>query len=196
MTFLCKTSETYLFIGKFHLYLMLKISCAFKYASQRPATHRTKSKRLRPAIVHCSTNYGEQGVDEYIHRNGRTARMHAEGSAYSLLGANSVMPAYITPVPTLFQLPLVVPHPPVSEWKTIYISKGKKDKLSKMDVVGFLFKKGQLEPEDLGLVELKDYYTYAAIKAKKLNALLKNVANEKIKNMKVRIEEASAGKPL
>ena len=135
-------------------------------------------------------------VDEYIHRNGRTARMHAEGSAYSLLGANSVMPAYITPVPTLFQLPLVVPHPPVSEWKTIYISKGKKDKMSKMDVVGFLFKKGQLEPEDLGLVELKDYYTYAAIKAKKLNALLKNVANEKIKNMKVRIEEASAGKPL
>lgn len=130
-------------------------------------------------------------LDEYIHRNGRTARMEAEGSAYSLLTANTTMPGYITPEPTPFQLPKQLPAPPVSEWTTIYIGKGKKDNLSKMDVVGFLFKKGLLEREDLGLVEVKDYFSYVAVKVNKLKSLLKNIENQKIKNMKVRIEEAS-----
>jgi hypothetical protein len=117
--------------------------------------------------------------------------MEAEGSAYSLLTANAILPGYITPAPTIFQLPTQVPKPPVSEWTTIYIGKGKKDNLSKMDVVGFLFKKGLLEREDLGLVEVKDYFSYVAVKVNKLKLLLKNIENEKIKNMKVRIEEAS-----
>ena len=60
-----------------------------------------------------------------------------------------------------------------------------------MDVVGFLFKKGLLEREDLGLVEVKDYFSYVAVKVNKLKSLLKNIENQKIKNMKVRIEEAS-----
>jgi hypothetical protein len=117
--------------------------------------------------------------------------MEAEGSAYSLLTANTTMPGYITPLPTPFQLPKQIPALPVSEWTTIYIGKGKKDNLSKMDVVGFLFKKGLLEREDLGLVEVKDYFSYVAVKVNKLKSLLKNIENQKIKNMKVRIEEAS-----
>jgi hypothetical protein len=130
-------------------------------------------------------------LDEYIHRNGRTARMNAEGSAYSLLTSNATLPEFITPTPTPFQLPVHVPAPPVSDWTTIYLGKGKKDKLSKMDVVGFLFKKGLLEREDLGLVEVKDYYSYIAVKSNKLKTLLKYVENEKIKGMKVRVEVAS-----
>jgi superfamily II DNA/RNA helicase len=129
-------------------------------------------------------------LDEYIHRNGRTARMQAEGCAYSLLAANATLPDFITPQPSLFQLPVHIPAPPKSEWTTIYIGKGKKDKLSKMDVVGFMFKKGLLERDELGMVEVKDYFSYVAVKANKLKILLKNADNEKIKNMKVRIEEA------
>jgi superfamily II DNA/RNA helicase len=129
-------------------------------------------------------------LDEYIHRNGRTARMEAQGSAYSLLTANATLPDYIKPTPQPFLLPALVPAPPVSEWKTLYIGKGKKDKLSKMDVVGFLFKKGLLEREDLGLVEVKEYYSYVAVKAGRMKSLLKNLENEKIKNMKVKVEEA------
>ena len=83
-------------------------------------------------------------LDEYIHRNGRTARMEAEGAAFSLLNANEELPDFIVPKPTLFSLPAAISAPPKPEWATIYIGKGKKDKLSKMDVVGFMFKKGQL----------------------------------------------------
>lgn len=129
-------------------------------------------------------------LEEYVHRNGRTARMKAEGSVYSLLSANEQLPTFIVPIPTAFSLPLVCSAPPKPEWATIYIGKGKKDKLSKMDVVGFMFKKGQIAKEDLGMVEVKDYYSYVAIKKSKVKNVLELVSNEKIKNMKTKFELA------
>jgi hypothetical protein len=129
-------------------------------------------------------------IDEYVHRNGRTARMNASGSAWSLLAAEEALPPFIQPVPDDYTLPALVPAPPKSEWATIYIGKGKKDKLSKMDVVGFMFKKGQLSREELGMVEVKEYYSFVAVKAGKVKELLKLIANEKIKNMKTRFELA------
>ena len=53
-----------------------------------------------------------------------------------------------------------------------------------------VFKKGQLAKEELGMVEVKDYYSYVAIKANKVKAVLVLVGNEKIKNMKTKIELA------
>ena len=70
------------------------------------------------------------------------------------------------------------------------IGKGKKDKLSKMDVVGFMFKKGQLAKDELGMVEVKEYYSFVAIKINKVKDVLRLVENEKIKNMKTKIELA------
>ena len=128
--------------------------------------------------------------DEFIHRNGRTARMSTEGSAFILLSATEDLPGFITPLPTSFALPLITSAPPKPEWATLYIGKGKKDKLSKMDVVGFMFKKGQLAKEELGMVEVKDYYSFVAIKIDKVNDVLRFAGTEKIKNMKTRIELA------
>lgn len=129
-------------------------------------------------------------VDEFIHRNGRTARMEAEGSAFLLLAEKEELQDFITPQPMDLVLPALASMPPKPEWATLYIGKGKKDKLSKMDVVGFMFKKGQLAKEELGMVEVKEYYSFVAIKVSKVNDVLKLVENEKIKNMKVRIELA------
>jgi len=129
-------------------------------------------------------------ADEFLHRNGRTARMEAEGSAFVLLGANESLPAFITPLPIPFPLPVLASAPPKPEWSTIYIGKGKKDKLSKMDVVGFMFKKGLLEKEDLGMVEVKEYFSYVALKSNKVKAVLQLIQNEKIKNMKTKIDLA------
>jgi len=129
-------------------------------------------------------------ADEFVHRNGRTARMEAEGSAFLLLGANEQLPAFITPSPLPFPLPVLASAPPKPEWSTLYIGKGKKDKLSKMDVVGFMFKKGLIAKEDLGMVEVKDYFSYVAVKATKVKEVLRLIQNEKIKNMKTRIDVA------
>ena len=129
-------------------------------------------------------------VDEFVHRNGRTARMDAEGSAFVLLGVNENLPDFITPVPMAFPLPKLTSAPPKPEWSTLYIGKGKKDKLSKMDVVGFMFKKGMIAKEDLGMVEVKDYFSYVAIKSSKVKEVLRLIQNEKIKNMKTKVDLA------
>ncbi|NDP20837.1 MAG: DEAD/DEAH box helicase [Paludibacter sp.] len=129
-------------------------------------------------------------IDEYIHRNGRTARMEAEGSAFTLLAANENLPEFILPLPQPFSLPALASAPPKPEWATLYIGKGKKDKLSKMDVVGFMFKKGQLAKDELGMVEVKEYYSFVAVKINKVKDVLRLVENEKIKNMKTKIELA------
>ena len=131
-----------------------------------------------------------QRLDEYVHRNGRTARMEADGRAFSLLAANEQLADFIAPKPLAYPLPSANLAPPKPKWATLYIGKGKKDKLSKMDIVGFLFKKGELAKDELGMVEVKDFYSYAAVKATKVGALLQRIQQEKIKNMKTKIELA------
>jgi len=129
-------------------------------------------------------------ADEFVHRNGRTARMEAEGSAFVLLAMNEKLPDFITPLPASCLLPILTSAPPKPEWSTIYIGKGKKDKLSKMDVVGFMFKKGLLAKEELGMVEVKEYFSYVAIKTNRIKEVIRLIQNEKIKNMKTKIDVA------
>ena len=129
-------------------------------------------------------------LDEYIHRNGRTSRMGAAGKSYVLLASTENLPDFIFPLPETFILPKLIPAIPKPEWATLYIGKGKKDKLSKMDIVGFMFKKGQLAKDELGMVEVKEFYSFVAIKLNKVNDVLRLVENEKIKNMKTKIDLA------
>ena len=77
--------------------------------------------------------------------------------------------------------------PQPSEWVTLYISGGKKDKLSKMDIVGFLSKKGNLEKDDLGLITVMDFMSFAAVKKAKAPALFKLIQDEKMKGKKYKI---------
>ncbi|WP_439582667.1 DEAD/DEAH box helicase [Dyadobacter bucti] len=128
--------------------------------------------------------------DEFTHRNGRTARMLAEGTAYILTSDDEVLPDYITRKPKILDLPFKLPLPGGSEWRTIYISGGKKDKLNKMDIVGFLIQKGKLEKQDLGLIEVKDNISFAAVKKDKLKSMLNLISTEKMKGKKFKIEVA------
>ena len=72
--------------------------------------------------------------------------------------------------------------------ETIYIGKGKKDKLSKGDIVGFLCKKGYLDAQDIGRIDVKDRYTYVAVQRKRAAEMLKSIQGEKIKGMKTIVE--------
>ena len=48
-------------------------------------------------------------------------------------------------------------------WLLYYIGKGKKDKISKIDIVGFLCKKGGLKSSEIGKIDVKDRFTYVAV---------------------------------
>lgn len=138
-------------------------------------------------VVHYHLPVAEDG---FIHRNGRTARWEADGSSYIILHSEEQLPSYIKEEPEEYLLPAVLSKPALPDFVTLYIGKGKKDKINKIDIVGFLSKKGNLSKEDIGRVDVKDHYAFAAVSRSKYKQVLKLVQNEKIKGVKALIELA------
>ncbi len=126
----------------------------------------------------------------FIHRNGRTARMDAGGTCILILSAEEKLPPYIKENVEQIQLPENLSLPEKPKWSTLFIAAGKKDKVNKIDVVGFLSNKGQLKKDDIGLIEVKDFFSFVAIRKLKVSNVLQLIKNEKIKNKKVKIEVA------
>ena len=122
--------------------------------------------------------------EDFVHRNGRTARMNAEGFAYLLLHRNEHQPEYLNQKIEEFIFPENTTPPAFSEFTTLYINGGKKDKLSKGDVLGFLAKKGNLQKEDIGVIELKDFMAFVAVKKSVVKSLINAIQNEKLKGKK------------
>jgi ATP-dependent RNA helicase DeaD len=143
-----------------------------------------------PEMKHVIHYHLPSKEDEFTHRNGRTARMLASGTAYVIVHESEKKLDYIDygmkvmPVENNTKLP----KPP--EFQTIYISGGKKNKLNKIDIVGFFSQKGKLEKGDLGLIEVKDFISFAAVKAAKVKDLLRLIRDEKMKGKKFKIEVA------
>lgn len=128
--------------------------------------------------------------EAFTHRNGRTARWEASGSSFLILHAEEHLPDYIPEDVPVYELPEQTPKPARPRWTTLYIGKGKKDKLNKIDIVGFLYKKGGMTHEDVGQVDVKEHYAFVAVRRSKVKQLLTLVQGEKIKGMKTLIEEA------
>jgi ATP-dependent RNA helicase DeaD len=143
-----------------------------------------------PEMKHVIHYHLPSKEDEFTHRNGRTARMLASGTAYIITHESEKKLDYID-----YGMPVLkvdnantLPKPP--EFQTIYISGGKKNKLNKIDIVGFFSQKGKLEKGDLGLIEVKDFISFAAVKYNKVKDLLSNIRDEKMKGKKFKIEVA------
>ena len=138
-------------------------------------------------IVHYHLPLNEES---FTHRNGRTARMDATGTAIMILSPEETLPPYIENVVEQITLPEEQVLPEGPKWTTLFIAAGKKDKVNKVDIVGFLSHKGELKKDDIGLVIIKDHFSFAAIRKSKANNVLHLIKNEKIKNKKVLIAVA------
>jgi superfamily II DNA/RNA helicase len=124
-------------------------------------------------------------AEEFIHRNGRTARMNSEGTAFVLQYEKEALPDFAghLTVETLKRAPLPAPSP----WSTLFVSGGRKDKISQGDLAGLFFKQGMLAKEDLGIIELKIDCAFVGVKTAALEQLLPRVNNQKLKEKKVRV---------
>ena len=138
-------------------------------------------------IIHYHLPHTE---DSFTHRNGRTARMEASGTAILILSPDEKKPAYIPADATTINLPENYTLPDKPKWSTLFIAAGKKDKVNKVDIVGFLSNKGKLKKEDIGLIEVKDFFSFVAVKKIKMGEVLRSIKDEKIKNKKVKIDIA------
>jgi len=100
------------------------------------------------------------------------------------------LPPYVDADLPAIELPEKAELPEKPKWSTLFIAAGKKDKVNKIDIVGFLSQKGELKKEDIGLIEVKDFFSFVAIKKIKVSEVLRLIKDQKIKNKKVKIDMA------
>ena len=153
-----------------------------------------------------STNLGSRGLDipdvdniiqyhlpeneeEHVHRVGRTARWDKQGNVFFVLGPDEQLPDYVQQKVDVMELPDVLPAIKQARMTTLYIGKGKKDKISKGDIVGFLCKKAGIEQTDIGKIDVMPRYSYVAVSRTKISQILKMTKGEKIKGISTVVEE-------
>ncbi|MFA6946008.1 MAG: DEAD/DEAH box helicase [Pedobacter sp.] len=135
-------------------------------------------------VIHYQLPHNEEA---FLHRNGRTARMNASGTAYVIL-TEGEHPSFLADKTEVEVLPDKDIIPENTDRATLYLGAGRKDKINKIDIAGLLMKKGKLNKDELGLIEVQDYSSYAAVKRSKIEATVRLLKDEKIKNKKIKIE--------
>jgi superfamily II DNA/RNA helicase len=128
-----------------------------------------------------------QRAHEFTHRNGRTARMFNDGTAYVIKGLHENLPDFVenAEIEQIQEAP--IPSPSI--WKTLFVSGGRKDKISKGDIAGLFMKQGKLSSDQLGTIEIKTDCAFVAVRASEVNRLIKLVDNSRLKSKKVRVTE-------
>ncbi len=123
--------------------------------------------------------------EEFIHRNGRTARVNAKGTAYVLKWENQSLPEFIQNVKGI-NISKKAPYKALY-WETLFISGGRKDKISKGDIAGLFFKQGGINKDQLGVIELKPDCAFVAIPLTMADELVVKLNNTRLKKKKVRV---------
>ena len=125
--------------------------------------------------------------EEFIHRNGRTARMNKGGSAICIKGKNDKIPEYARGIKT--KEIIEGGKIPKNKWITLFVSGGRRDKISKGDIAGLFIKKGNLDSCELGVIELKTDCAFVAVSSSKAIEVCNKLNNERLKKKKVRISK-------
>ena len=138
-----------------------------------------------PEVKHVVHYQYPGSKDAFVHRKGRTARMSKDGASYLFIGEEAQLPEYVVE-PKLKFIPSDFKeiNP---EWTTLYFSGGKKEKINKIDLVGFLSKKGQLKKDEIGLITVMDHTSYVAVKKHLVKGVLNKIKSEKIKGKRLKI---------
>ncbi|WP_323788889.1 DEAD/DEAH box helicase [Psychroserpens sp.] len=125
-------------------------------------------------------------LQEYTHRNGRTARVDSKGTAYVIKGDQEVFPEFIGK-PKVQMLSKGGGNRKPEFWTTLFISGGRKDKISKGDIAGLFFKQGAIQKDQLGVIELKQDCAFVAVPVSIADALVLKLNNVRLKKKKVRV---------
>ena len=152
-------------------------------------------------VIHYHLPLNEQ---VFIHRNGRTARWDREGRVFVILGPEERLSEWMPEMdiikPEVFgsknpgiastetSTQAIAQQIPLPRWETLYIGKGKREKLSRGDIAGFLMKVGGLEKEEVGRIDVRDHYSYASVARNRFEETLIRLRGQKIKGMKTLFE--------
>lgn len=124
--------------------------------------------------------------EAYIHRNGRTARQSADGDIYVLIGPEEDVKEYVEFDDTR-HLDTAEEGHLITGLETLYIDGGKREKVSRGDILGFLVKECGVEPSDIGKISVFDHYSLAAVAEKEAGNIISASRTRKLKGSKRRI---------
>lgn len=126
-----------------------------------------------------------KALEEFTHRNGRTARVNAKGTAYIIKWEKEHLPDFIkkSKAEDISKKASFKPQ----FWETLFISGGRKDKISKGDIAGMFFKQGNINKDQLGNIELKQDCAFVAVPVTIADELVEKLNNTRLKKKKVRI---------
>ncbi len=130
--------------------------------------------------------------EAWTHRNGRTARQDATGTVYVLVGPSDNLPDFVT-----FDRPYVptghTGDPIHSDVATIYFNAGRREKISRGDIAGYLINKGGLNGDEVGKIVVNDHSAIAAVPANRAREVVKAVEPHKLKNTRVKVTQLASG---
>lgn len=129
-------------------------------------------------------------IDEasFVHRNGRTARWDAFGNAYLIVGPEEHVPSFVQARRMDYHIVSKQLAAMLPKWESLYIGRGKKEKLSKGDIAGFMMKIGGLMQEEVGRIEIREHCAYVSVARARLKELMVRIKGQKIKGIKTIIE--------
>ena len=125
-------------------------------------------------------------AESWTHRNGRTARMGASGTAYVITADEENIPEYVD-WQRDYNPKSAAADGFRSDVATLYLNAGKKEKISRGDIVGYLIQKGGLTKEQVGKIVVNDHSAIVAVPRQMASQLVEILAPYKLKNTKVRI---------
>lgn len=137
-----------------------------------------------PEVDHIIHYHLPSTEEVFIHRNGRTARAGADGTAYLIVGPDEYLPAFLNREPQFFNLPAHSRPFIAPQWETVYIGRGKREKISKGDILGFFTKNGNIDGNSIGRIDIQDHCAYVAIRKEVVGPVLAKVQGLKIKGEK------------
>lgn len=128
--------------------------------------------------------------ESYTHRNGRTARVESEGSVYILLGPDEELKEFVSPDGE-YMLDETRKADLSQRFMTLYVTGGKREKLSRGDILGFLVKECGVSPDAIGKIDVFDHYSLVAVRAGEVPTLLNKAEGKKLKGEKRKIRPLS-----
>ena len=141
-----------------------------------------------PEVGHIVHYHLPADVETFTHRNGRTARNGASGAAYLIVGPNAMLPEFIDPKTPFYAIgrnkKTAPTMPQEPSYTLVYIGRGKKEKISKGDIVGFFTKNGGISGEQIGRIDVMEHCAYCAISSEVVADVLERVKGLKIKGEK------------
>lgn len=125
-------------------------------------------------------------TETWTHRNGRTGRQGASGTVYAILSEGERLPQGVEPDRRVSELTPSA-DPIRADMATLYLNAGKKEKISKGDVAGYVMKQGGLSRDEVGRIMIDDHYAMVAVTAAKARPVTELLAHCKLKGRRVKV---------